>query len=456
MGKPVHAPHPNPVDALGQAIADARESGVEILDLYRTGADVVAATLGSGAYRVEEKPLGPGPFVRPSQYGILGYFALEVDDLRAGWWTTVLPIDRVSGRGIHVMPLGPVRADVAESLRYALTVFGDDIHHVRLVPGYKHRHVEQAIARQGADGGVRVAECVTGTSAVAHAWAYAMAVEDAFDIDVPPPVLLERTLLAELERLMSHLGDLAALSASTGMVTGAADLYALKEKVLRFNHQAFGHRYLRGRIQVGGGSPCSVPDLGLAGFVVDVDREFGQVCRALDHTSSFLDRLHGAGRVLEPAKLGLRLTGFVGKSTGQRRDLRWERPYGMYPRLTDGLNPVGVDAPDAFGRYLVRVEEVRQSLELLRRLQDLPPGPLSSERRPMSKPGPGFGLVEAPRGRLFYRVAANGPDVVDVRIATPSSLNWPAVPVALSAHNILQDFPIIDASFSLSVAGLDL
>ncbi len=443
-----------PKDALRTLIAEAQAEGHAILDIYRSDRGPTAAIWRPGEYTVHERELGPGPFVRPSQYGVLGFFALEVDDERAGWWIGEYPVDRVSGRGIHVMPLGPVRADVAESLRYVLTVFGDDIHHVRIVPGYKRRHMEEAILRQGVHGGVRVAERVTGTSPVAHAWAYAMAAEAALHLVVPAPALLERTCLAELERLMSHLGDLAALSAATGTITAAADLYALKEKVLRFNQARFGHRYLRGRIAVGGGTPLALAPLGLASFADDVGREFGLVRGALDHTTSFLDRLHGAGRLRGGAGLGIRVTGGVEKSSGQSSDLRWSRAYGAYSDLTAHLRPVVVELPDAFGRYRVRVEEVLQSLEMLKSLgsrTELQAGAPTGESL-----GTGFGLVEAPRGRLFYRVAVRGQDVTGVRIATPSSLNWPAVPVALAAHNILQDFPIIDASFSLSVAGLDL
>src|SRR5579875_1223568 len=189
-----------PTDALQTAIMDARARGWEILDLYRSGRGVVAALLASGAREVRESPLGSGPFVRPSRYGVLGYFAQEADEERADWWTTEAPLDRVSGRGLHVMPLGPVRADVAESLRYVLTVFGDDIHHVRLVPGYKRRRVTEAIARQDVRRGIRVAERVTGTSSVAHGWAYAMAVEDALNLPVSGAAVAERTCLAELER----------------------------------------------------------------------------------------------------------------------------------------------------------------------------------------------------------------------------------------------------------------
>lgn len=443
-------------DALRSAITDARARGDAILDIYRTDRDLRAAILKPGERTVYEPKLGSGPFIRPSHYGVLGFFALEVDDARADWWASEYPVDRVSGRGIHVMPLGPVRADVAESLRYVLTVFGDDIHHVRLVPGYKHRHVEAAIVRQGVRRAIRVAERVTGTSPVAHAWAYAMAVEEALHISVPVAALRERTCLAELERLMSHLGDLAVLAASTGTVTAAADLLALKEKVLRFNQAAFGHRYLRDRLAVGGGSPRQVEKRALLSFVAEVEREFRQVHRALDRTNSFLDRLHGAGKLPTGDPLGLRLTGFVGKSSGHASDLRWDRTYGTYGDLTQDLNPVHVDAPDAFGRYLVRAEEIRQSLTILKRLEGLPPEEPVPGREGRFGSGVGFGLVEAPRGRLFYRVAVRGMDVTAVRIATPSSLNWPAVPVALAAHNILQDFPIIDASFSLSVAGLDL
>jgi Ni,Fe-hydrogenase III large subunit len=445
-------------DALRAAIVAARNRGEILCGLFRTREStwVLATWTGAAKDPVVENGVGRGPFVRPTSYGYWGFWALEQETPRSLWRGSAMR-QTVTGRGLHRMPLGPVRADVAESIRYQLTVLGDEIHGVRLYPGYKRRHAAEAMAGSTPEQAVRVAERVTGTSPVAHAWAFSAAVEAALNVEVSPAAEAIRTLLAELERLASHLGDLALLASACGTIAAAADLYRQKEAVLRFNAQLTGHRYLRGMVTPGGVAfPPRVGAVELGRMVSALEREFGQIRRVLDHTNSFLDRLHGAGQIPNDWLTRLDLTGFVAKAAGAAHDLRWDRPYGLYETLCRDQQPCRLNQPDAFGRYFVRADEVQQSLVFLRRL----PWPsLGSETALQSRlphaSGTGYGLVEAPRGRLVYRVEVEDGTILGVGLDTASRRNWPAVPPALANHNIMQDFPIVDASFALAVSSLD-
>jgi Ni,Fe-hydrogenase III large subunit len=446
-------------DRLRETVSQSLNRKETLLALWSGDNSCHVATWRAGdTARVSESTIGPGPFIRPSTYGYWGLWGLE-EEAPPGLWHGPRQRLRVTGRGTHLMPLGPVRADVAESIRYELAVFGDDIHGLRLYPGYKRRHVVQLMTGQSVDRALALAERITGTSPVAHAWAFSQAVEDAWDLQVPEPAAQFRTVLAELERLASHLGDLALLASSTGTVTAAADLYRQKEAVLRFNALLTGHRYLRGFVSPGG--IRRAPHAGsadLAAMLDAVEREFASIRQALERTNSFLDRLHGAGQIPADQLSGLDLTGFVAKAAGMRADLRWDRPYGAYGALVAEREPCRVTQPDAFGRYWVRAEEVAQSVQFLRRLA----WPRTTDAQFLSapvnreEPGVGYGLVEAPRGRLFYRIEAAGDTVRHAVIDTASRRNWPAVPFAMAARNIMQDFPIIDASFALAVSSLDL
>jgi len=415
----------------------------------------------AGAGTLEHRVVGPGPLGRPSRSGMPLFWGVE-HVLPASLWMHASRFKPVRGRGLHVMPLGPVRGDVAESLMYQLMVTGDEIHLVRLRAGFKRRHVAKRMAHQTADRAVTVAERVTGTSPVAHALALSQAVEAARGWDVAGPSLRARIILAELERIVSHVGDLALLAASTGTIAAAADWFRLKERLLRYYAVLTGHRYLRGVVGPGGlRHPLSAAVADLAPLVSEVEHRLDAIGGALDQTNSYLDRLYTAGLLPALPDASVYWTGFVGKSAGLRADVRWDRPYGGYPALLSDLEPVTFQRPDAFGRYWVRLEEARQSLELLRRLPDVADAGLEAAAPHFGNrsDGVGYGLVEAPRGRLCYRVALADPagDTVDrVSITTPSLLNWPAVPLALQQKNILQDFPIIDASFNLAVAALDL
>jgi formate hydrogenlyase subunit 5 len=441
-------------DRLLAAFDSAREEGWELLLAGWTPAGGRVTFLAPATGEIREVAVGVGPFRRPSRHGWPSFWGVEGTWPDDAWAEPAADV-AVAGSGLHLMPLGPVRADVAESLRYEMAVLGDEIHHVRLVAGLKRRRVLAALAGTAPDVGVSVAERISGTAAFAHALAFCEAVEAAAGLAVPPEEARLRVILAELERVASHLGDLAALAAATGTIVAGPDLLRLKEEVLRFNARVTGHRYLRGVLTPGGlRRPVALAEWELRTLVARVGAEFGSIRRHLDRTNAFLDRLHGAGRIPAAALAELQLTGFVGKSAGRDRDERWDRPYAAYAEAVDGLRPVSLLAPDAYGRYAVRADEVLQSLTILRRMAadlTLPP-----HRPARLAVGRGIGVVEAPRGRLAIGVWLEGDTVRTADILTPSQLNFAAVPVALANHNILQDFPIVDASFLLSVAELDL
>lgn len=449
---------PHAADALFDTLGQLAQDGAALLHAFVSACGltlVVAPAAGGGP---EDIVLGPGPFARPTRAGHQLFGGVE-HTLPAAVWQHASRRRPVRGRGLHLMPLGPVRGDVSESLAYQLVVLGDEIHQVRLRAGYKRRHVAEAMIGAGVSSAVQVAERVTGTSPVAHALAFSLAVEQAEGIAVSLDNRRARVVLAELERITSHVGDLALLAASTGTVAAAADWFRLKETLLRFQAALTGHRYLRGVVGPGGlARPLSREVTALPALLAVVRDQVDAVASALEATNSYLDRLHGAGRLPEYPDGAVYWTGFVGKSAGLTRDMRWDAPYAGYGGLMADLAPVSLNRPDAYGRAWVRLGEVRQSLEMLSRVRDSgsqPPTTVPSEG-PTGDAGVGYGMVEAPRGRLCYRLEVHAGRVRAASLTTPSQLNWPAVPLAMEQRNILQDFPIIDASFNLAVAALDL
>lgn len=440
-------------------LRDRRADHQVWIHAYPTAGRLGMVFWNSGAGTLDESVAGFGPYPRPSLHGHPVAWAWERQSAFRGFWEAEEERVAVSGDGVHRVPLGPVRSDAGESIRYDLSVVGDDIHHVWLRSGYKGREVAHLMSQRPVDEGVTIAERVTGTSPVAHALAFSEAVENCRGDTVSLEARQVRALLAELERLMSHLGDLAVLAAATGTITAAADLYRLKERVLRFNFKWTGHRYLRGVIAPGGvRRALSLPAAGLNELARDVEREFVAVRRQLDRTNSFLDRLHGAGKIPDDVIAELSPTGFVGKSAGLSLDWRWSRPYAGYDDAIWASAPAVIHQPDSFGRYWVRAEEVLQSLWLIRRLGSRECRAVPSTSAPAWEArSPGYGVVEAPRGSLVYRLTMQDAHATNqVSLTTASQRNWPAVPRALEAGNILQDFPIIDASFSLAVSALDL
>lgn len=390
---------------------------------------------------------------RPSRVGVaaaaIEEWRLELDGLR---WAEEASERAILGRGVFTFPLGPVRADVAESAGWRFSVMGDEVLGLHLRFGYKRRHLEQAMGATTPSEGVLVAERVTGTSPLAHALAYANAWEAALRQTVPPPATYWRAVMAELERLHSHLGDLASLANATGLPAAAAELYVLKEQVLRLCLRLTGHRYQRGAITVGGLARTLAPIPDLPRALQAIHGRFGLNIAELDRSTSFLDRLHTAGRVPPEAVQTLHPVGPTGRACGLPYDVRTDVPYSWYAAV-GAPPPVVENTGDSWARYRVRVREVRSSLRwLLERLEEgVPTGSAQDPGSPVS--GLCVARVEAPRGELLY-IVCPGP-VQWVRVRPASAVNWAVVPPAVGVGNVLQDVPIIDASFSLSVAALD-
>ena len=390
---------------------------------------------------------------RPSAAGVIAALVEEERLALAGLaWAEPRPAHAIAGRGVFTFPLGPVRADVAESLGWRFTVMGDEVLGLDLRSGYKPRHIETRLGPAGPEGGVALAERVSGTAPVAHALAYCRAWEAALGLEVPAVAVRERAVMAELERLHSHLGDLAALANSTGLPAAAAELYVLKEQTLRLCQWRTGHRYQRGVVRLGGVARVAPPEQ-LGPTLDRIGYRFARIRAQLDRSPSFLDRLHTAGRIASEVARALQPVGPVGRACGLSYDVRSDAPYGWYARVGAPVRCV-VEGGDAFARYRVRVGEVEATLAWLRAPGQAPASDEGESPPAVGLPGALWcARVEAPRGELVYLVCPQ-PDPW-VRLRPASAVNWATVAPAAAAGNVLQDLPIIDASFSLSVAALD-
>lgn len=406
-----------------------------------------------------------GPMVLPSGFGVGEVLAAE-DRIRhqtssVSWTHPPYSGKPVKGKGIFTFPLGPVRADISEALLYQLQVMGDEIVRLDLVAQLKERHVSHLTVGKSLRDALRIVERTTGTSTVAHALAYSLAVEDALDWPLDPGVAQCRMIAAELERVYSHLGDLAALAVSTGMPIPQMEYLHHKEAILRLNQRVFGHRYLRGLVTPGGISWDAKAKAwhSATSVIVSMRDVVERIQEDLGKTTSFLDRLHGAGIIPWETIDFVRPVGPVGRAAHRGFDVRRMRPYLNYrdanfevPILTSG---------DSYARFTVKAEELIQSLSLLRRWMASDEW-IHAANRALSPPEApesntiGVGVVEAPRGLLSYRVSVGSDFTIrQLDVSTPSERNWYVVPPAIANKNILQDFPIIDASFGLSVAGWD-
>jgi Ni,Fe-hydrogenase III large subunit len=303
--------------------------------------------------------------------------------------------------------------------------------------------------------GARLAGRTSGDSTVAYAFAFARAAEAALEIEAPPRAQMLRGLMAELERLANHFGDIGAICNDAAFVLMHAHCAVLRERVLRAADACFGHRLMRDII-IPGGVARDIDPRGAAQLrehTRDWRRRFRALVKLYDQTTSLEDRTVATG-VLKPAlarQFGA--GGFVGRASGRAFDVRTAFPYPPYDRFspeTALLQQGDVDA-----RVRIRIREADQSLNLIEQIADnLPQGPLSTLITPRA--GEGAGVVEGFRGDIliWLRLDASGA-IERCHLRDPSWFQWPLLEAAIEG-NIVGDFPLCNKSFNCSYSGHDL
>jgi formate hydrogenlyase subunit 5 len=364
---------------------------------------------------------------------------------------------QVEGYGIFTIPHGPVRSGVLESIEYLVETPGEAIPHLNMRVFYKHRGVQSRYPGMTPAEGVLLAERTEGIASVGHALAFCHAIEAIAGCQPPPAAGLVRVLYAELERVANHLDVAVRLADAAGLAVATARFALHKERVLRLVSRMCGSRFGRGVVVPGGIS--ALPQLSPAEIQAETGQLSGQIAgdaAALMATSSFLDRLRGTGP-LTPARARQHgALGPIGKASGYADDARLARAYDGYLWLA--VPPAAAHvAGDALARLRVRWEEVDQAFGLIRQAAENLAERAADLPRVSCEPASGraAGWAEAPQGEVIYDITTR-----DGRIAGcyPRSASFHNLVLMheVFAGDILTDFPFIEASFGLSVAGVVL
>jgi Ni,Fe-hydrogenase III large subunit len=364
---------------------------------------------------------------------------------------TFLPTE---GESLHQIPVGPVHAGIIEPGHFRFTASGETVVRLEARLGYVHKGIEGLV--QGADlaGAARLAGRVSGDSTVAYAFAFARAVEAALGIEAPRRAVWLRALMAELERIANHLGDIGAICNDASFSLMHAHCAVLRERVLRFAGMAFGHRLMMDAI-VPGGVTIDLADrsaVALRALLGEIRDTFPQLVELYDNTASLQDRTVGSGILQHDLARRFGAGGYIGRASGRAFDARKMLPYPPYDAL-DFDTPVLTDG-DVNARVWVRIREVEQSLALLAALASPPAGPVRADVP--AGAGEGIALVEGFRGDVFAAVRL-GPDgrVEHCRLRDPSWFQWPLLEAVIE-NNIVADFPLCNKSFNCSYSGHDL
>jgi Ni,Fe-hydrogenase III large subunit len=323
--------------------------------------------------------------------------------------------------------------------------------------GYVHKGIEGLMAGSDLSQAAGLAGRVSGDSTVAYSLAFARAAEAALHVEAPPRAVWLRALMAELERLANHLGDIGAICNDAAFALMHAHCGVLRERVLRASDTAFGHRLMRDRI-VPGGITHDLSDEGktaVLSAIGEIRQRFPALIELYDNTASLQDRTVATGRLKGELARQYGAGGYVGRASGRDFDVRRDFAYSPYDELA--FEVPGLQEGDVNARVWIRIREVEQSMSLVEQiLARLPDGPLRAPVPAATKPCEGMALVEGFRGDIFawLRIAEGG--VVErCRLRDPSWFQWPLLEAAIEG-NIVADFPLCNKSFNCSYSGHDL
>ena len=231
----------------------------------------------------------------------------------------------------------------------------------------------------------------------------------------------------------------------------------LKEHVVRTNYRLFGHRFMMDRVTPGGVA-IDLDSAGIGEMLSQLEwleQEFERLVTVYDENPSLEDRLRDTGILSTEQARDLGQVGIVARASGQSLDSRIQAPFAPYdlfpPRMTV------LNSGDVHARAWVRIEEVRDSIRLLREMLAALPGGEVRVTCPTPEPDRcGLSLVEGWRGEIVYWLQS-GPqgEINRCMVRDPSSLNWLGLEQAIHG-NIVPDFPVCNKSFNQSYSGNDL
>jgi Ni,Fe-hydrogenase III large subunit len=362
------------------------------------------------------------------------------------------------GPSLHQIPVGPVHAGIIEPGHFRFTASGETVVRLEERLGYTHKGIEKLLCGKSIDEAGRIAARVSGDSTAAYSFVFALAVEAALELHPPPRAVWLRAVMAELERIANHLGDIGAICNDAAFSMMHAECAILREQVLRTCSVAFGHRLMMDRI-VAGGVAVDLEPVGQAAILDltrQLRRQFPELIELYDNTASLQDRTVGTGVVTVALAAEFAAPGYVGRASGRSFDARVCLPYAPYDAapIEIVVRPEG----DVDARVWVRILEIQHSVDWLEAaLPRLPLGPvqLPAITAPTAAVE-GSALVEGFRGDVlaYARIGPEG-RIERCHLRDPSWLLWPMLEAAIEG-NIVADFPLCNKSFNCSYSGHDL
>jgi ech hydrogenase subunit E len=348
-----------------------------------------------------------------------------------------------------IVPIGPQHPALKEPGHFEFTVDGETVTAANVRLGYVHRGIEKATEDRNWTQNLYLLERICGICSHTHALCYSLGVEALAEVAAPPRAQAIRSLVAELERVHSHLLWLGVAAHEGGFDTLFMYSWRDRETIMDVLEGLTGNRV-----------NYSANVLGGVKFDLD-DQQIDAIKRGIDYLeerthhyykvvttdTTFIRRTRGVGALTTEQAEDIGVVGPMARASGIARDVRVDAPYAAYNMFP--VNIVIEEAGDLEARFVVRLKELYESYRLIRAIVDnLPPGDLTARMPRKVKEGETISRVEAPRGECFYFIKSGGGEKPErVKVRTPSLCNFTSVLATAPGHQ-LADMPMI-------LAGID-
>ena len=338
-----------------------------------------------------------------------------------------------------VINMGPQHPSTHGVLRLVLRLDGERVIDMDVVIGYLHRGVEKLTEQRDYTQIVLLTDRMDYVAAASNNLGYVETVEKLMSLEVPRRAQYIRTVLAELQRIASHLVWLGTHAMDIGAVT--VFLYCLRERelVLDLFEEYCGARLTYNAMRVGG-LPMDLStgwEAKVRAFCDLLPGKIDDYETLLTNNRIWLERTKDVGVISGADATAIGLTGPALRASGVRRDVRKDEPYAAYKDF-DFEVPLGTRG-DTYDRYTVRLIEMRQSVRIVQQALDgMPDGPVMGKVPRLIKPPAGetYHAIESPKGELGYFIVSDGQSLSPyrLRVRPPSLCNLQALPQLARGH----------------------
>jgi NADH-quinone oxidoreductase subunit D len=362
------------------------------------------------------------------------------------------------GDGEMFINMGPQHPSTHGVLRVVLKIEGERVIDLDPVLGYLHRGVEKLCENADYHHTIAYTDPLEYVSALFNEWAPVMAFEKLMDVEVPRRAEYIRVLSGELNRIASHALFMGWMALDLGGLTPILWSFIERDEIVDMLASLTGQRMLFNYFRIGGVNG----DLNhefmsrLGAWMTKATSQIESNQTLLNENEIFVRRMRGLGRLDREAALRMCMTGPNIRASGVPLDIRRAHPYSVYPELEFDI-PTRQEG-DCLARYLVRLDEVKQSLRIIDQcLHDMPDGPIMAKLPRLMRPRPGraYAAVEGPRGQYATYAISDGTDQpFRMRIHDPSFVHLQSVGL-LTAGNLIADTMAIMASLDPIMGGVD-